>query len=61
MECKWKKGEHVEEKIKKQWEYLNNLGLYTIEDVIEFDKKLVLKIPKCDERSEIFENSTLDS
>ena len=41
--------------------YLNKLGLYTVEDVIEFDKKLVLKIPKCDERSEVYENSTLDS
>lgn len=51
----------MKEKLKRQWEYLNKLGLYTVEDVIEFNKKLVLKIPKCDERSEVYENSTLDS
>lgn len=34
----------MEEKLKRQWEYLNKLGLYTVEDVIEFDKKLVLDI-----------------
>lgn len=39
-----------EKKLKRQWEYLNKLGIYTVEDVIEFDKKLVLKIPSKDER-----------
>ena len=51
----------TEELLKRQWRYLNKLGLYTVEDVIEFNKKLVLKVPKYDERSEVYENSTLDS
>lgn len=34
----------MEEKLKRQWEYFNKLGLYTVEDLIEFDKKLVLNI-----------------
>lgn len=32
------------QKIKRQWEYLNNLGIFTIEEAIEFNKKLVLNI-----------------
>lgn len=43
-----------EAKLKRQWEYLNKLGLYTVEDVIEYDKKLVIKIPSKDERSEVY-------
>lgn len=39
-----------EKKLKRQWEYLNKLGLYTVDDVIEFNKKLVLTIPSKDER-----------
>lgn len=40
----------MEDKLKRQWEYLNKLGLYTVEDLIEFDKKLVIKIPIKDKR-----------
>ena len=40
----------MQEKLKRQWEYLNKLGLYTVDDVIEFNKKLVLTIPSKDER-----------
>lgn len=33
-----------EEKIKRQWKYLNNLGVYSIEELIAFDKNLILNI-----------------
>lgn len=40
----------MQEKLKRQWEYLNKLGLYTVEEVIKFNEKLVIKIPSKDER-----------
>ena len=40
----------MEEKLKRQWEYLNKIGLYTVEDVIEYNEKTVITIPERDER-----------